>query len=316
MVTTDIDRHINVTGATGYLHPMYAESLAEFGIPRELPRSKAWILERQIPDSPYHDAMGCYPLFACQDWSQLCADLEDLVGELVSLALVAVPFGKDEITSLRDCFRDVAIPFKQHFIVDLGRPLETFIHPHHRRYARKARRELYVERCAEPLNFLEAWIALYSTLVEKHRITGIAVFSKESFAKQLAVPGIVAFRAVHNEATVGMLLWYVQGNVAYYHLGAYNARGYELRASFALFSYSIEYFARHGFGWLNLGGGAGASANGTSGLSRFKEGWSNGTRTAYFCGRVLDQKKYQEIINAKSIPATDYFPAYRVGEFQ
>jgi hypothetical protein len=84
---------------TGYLHPGYAASLAEFGTPRLLPRSEGWILERQIPGSPYSDGMGCYPLFACQDWSQLHADLESIGSELVSLALVTDPFGKYDVTS-------------------------------------------------------------------------------------------------------------------------------------------------------------------------------------------------------------------------
>src|SRR5690349_8434686 len=70
---------------TGYLHPAYAESLSEFGRPRLLPRSRGWILERPIPACPYFDAMGCYPLFTCHDWSELPGDLVDLGSELVSL---------------------------------------------------------------------------------------------------------------------------------------------------------------------------------------------------------------------------------------
>ena len=51
---------------SGYLHPTYARSLSEFGAPRHLPHSGAWILERRIPGSPYSDAMGCYPILACR----------------------------------------------------------------------------------------------------------------------------------------------------------------------------------------------------------------------------------------------------------
>ncbi len=43
----------------GYLHPGYAESLAEFGTPRLLPRSEGWALEREAPGFPFRDAMGC-----------------------------------------------------------------------------------------------------------------------------------------------------------------------------------------------------------------------------------------------------------------
>jgi len=129
------------------------------------------------------------------------------------------------------------------------------------------------------------------------------------------VPGLVVFRAVADAGTEGMLLWYQQGDLAYYHLGAYSARGYDLRASFALFSRAIEYFATQGLRWLNLGGAAGAGEGKSSGLSRFKEGWSTGVRTAYFCARIMDQQKYQELVEAKGVEATEYFPAYRLGEF-
>ena len=305
-----------VEAVTGYLHPGYAQSLAEFGAPRELPRSGGWVLERQIPGFPYHDAMGCYPLFACKDWSQLHADLEDISNELVSLSVVTDPFGEYDSIYLQRCFKDVVIPFKQHFVVDLNRPLDTFVSSHHRRYARKALRQLYVERCGDSTQFINKWVDLYTALIERHNIKGILAFSGSAFEKQLSVPGIVVFRAVYEESTVSTLLWYIQGEVGYYHLGASSDLGYELWASFALFWSAIEYFAANGLRWLNLGAGAGVRSDGIDGLSRFKRGWSTGTRTAHFCGRIFDQKKYLEIVRAKDIPETEYFPAYRLGEFQ
>lgn len=300
---------------TGYVHPGYAESLAEFGAPRELPRCGGWVLERQIPGFPDHDAMGCYPLFCCQDWSQLDADLEDLGDELVSLALVTDPFGEYSPDYLNRCFKDVVIPFKDHFIVDLGCPLDTFVSSHHRRYARKALQDVQIERCQNPTQFNDEWVNLYATLIGRHNIKGILAFSRLAFAKQLKVSGLVMFRAIYREATVGMTLWYIQKEVGYYHLAASSDAGYELRASFALFWSAMEYFAAQGLLWLNLGAGAGIKDNGTDGLSRFKRGWSTGTRTAYFCGRILDPERYAEIVKAKGVTPTDYFPAYRKGEF-
>ena len=301
---------------TGYLHPGYVQSLCEFGTPRELPRSGGWILERQIPGFPYHDAMGCYPIFACQDWSQLCADLEDIGNDLVSLSLVTDPLGEYDPAYLHRCFEDVVIPFKEHFVIDLSHPLDTFVCGHHRRYTRKALRQLHIERCEDPSQFTNEWVDLYATLIERHNIKGILAFSELAFGKQLSVSGIVAFRAVYEETTVGMLLWYVQGEVGYYHLGASSATGYELRASFALFWTAIEYLAAAGLRFLNLGAGAGVRNNSTDGLTRFKRGWSNGTRTAYFCGRIFDQTTYTDIVETKGIAVVDYFPAYRKGEFR
>lgn len=302
--------------AEGYLHPSYADSLSEFGLPRLLPGSGGWVLERKIPgNDAASDAIGCYPLFSCRDWFKLNSDLEALEDDLVSVAIVADPFGTFEVDDLRVCFPDTCWPFKRHYVVDLSHDPNDFVHAHHRRNARKALRELEIEECTEPLSFVDDWNTLYETLTLRHRIGGIAAFSRGSFTKQLTVPGIVMFRAVVDNETVGMMLWYRQGDLAYYHLGAYSERGYEVRASFALFQHAIEEFARRGLRWLNLGAGAGAESGGSSGLSRFKEGWSTGTRTAYFCGRIFNREKYNQIVKAKNIPATNYFPAYRLGEF-
>jgi len=303
-----------VEGATGYLHPSYAEALAELGTPLELPRSAGWILKRQIPGSPHFDAMGCYPLFACRDWSQLGADLDDLGNDLVSLSAVSDPFGGYDVARLQQCFGDVVRPYKQHFVVDLSRPMGTIVSNHHWRYSQKALGNVDVRECKEPIRFLSEWIELYATLIRRHHIKGIPAFSRCSFAKQLQVPGIAAFQALRDEAIVGMTLWYVQGDVGYYHLGAYSERGYELQASYALFWYALSYFANK-LKWLNLGGGAGIRARAADGLSRFKQGWSTGVRNVYFCGRVFNRAKYAEMVEVTGTSATDYFPAYRRGEF-
>lgn len=306
-------RTMNETIA-GYRHAGYAKSLAQFGTPRPLTHSGGWILERPIPGSTRRDAMGCYPLFNCQNWLHLANDLEELNGRIVSLAVVTDPFGDYEPAYLEHCFNQVVFPFKEHYCVDLSQPIETFVSPHHRRYARKALGAVDVERCENPWDSLDDWVELYDMLVRRHEITGISAFSRVAFEKQFSVPGLEVFRAIHHGCTVGMLLWYTEGSVAYYHLGAYSPLGYELRASFALFSCAIEYFTHQGLDWLALGGGAGVQAA-ADGLARFKQGWSTGTRTAYFCGHIFDAKAYSELTEARCPSGTDYFPAYRKGEF-
>jgi Acetyltransferase (GNAT) domain len=305
----------NTLSLTGYTHPEYAASLMEFGIPRELPRCKGWILERRIQGFSDRDAMGCYPLFTCRDWSKLKADLEDVGQEFVCLSVVTDPFGSYDAAYLHRCFGDVVIPFKEHYVVDLKSSIDAFVCKHHKRNTHKALEHLYLERCQEPKQFIRVWTNLYDELIKRHSITGIPAFSKRAFARQLDVPGLAMFRAVSGEETVGILLWYLLGEVAYYHLGAYSSVGYSQHASFALFWFSIQHFAANGLRWLNLGAGAGVGGNGTDGLSRFKRGWSTGTRTAYFCGRIFDHAKYTQIANAKSLSGTDYFPVYRKGEF-
>jgi hypothetical protein len=300
---------------TGYAHPRYALSLKGFGEPRPLLHCGGWLLERPIPGTSYKDGMGCYPLFACRDWSRLHRDLENMSGELVSLSLVTDPFGEYDVAYLRRCFRDIVIPFKQHFVTDLNVPMDTRVCQNHRRNARKALQAVYLERCTDAVAFIDDWTRLYAVLVERHHIRGISAFSRSAFLQQLDIPGIVVFRAAHGGSTVGMLLWYIRNDVAYYHLGAYDPLGYELKASFALFWFAMDYFCTTGVRWLDIGAGAGVNGCGTDGLTRFKRGWSTETRPAYFCGLILDPPRYRQLAGMKGMPATEYFPAYRIGEF-
>jgi hypothetical protein len=298
---------------TGYLHHSYAESLAEFGIPHLMPRSGGWILKRRIPGYPYYDAMGSYPLFMCRDWTQLQVDLADLEDELISLTLVADPFGKYDLAALRSCF-DAVVPFKQHFVIDLNYPLDMLGSRHHKYYARRSLRDVLVEVCPNPTEFLGDWIGLYANLRERHGLQGIRAFSEKAFASQMDVPGAVLFRAVSRNSTVGMDWYYSQGEVSYGHLAAFSPDGYRVAASYALQWAAIEYF-RGRSRWLNLGGGAGVENTVTDGLSLFKKGWATGTRPSFLCGRIFQREKYSEMAKAKGVCAGEYLPAYRKGEF-
>jgi hypothetical protein len=300
---------------TGYLHPRYAESLCEFGDPLPLPKSGGWLLMRRVDDD-HADAMSAYPLLACLDWKLLKSDFDQLTGSsLVSVVVVTDPFGEYDEPLLRNTFGDFAVPFKSHYACDLARPLDETISKHHSRNASIGLEQVAVERCEDPASHLDEWVRVYSVLIQRHQITGIRAFSRNSFAKQLQTPGIVCFRAIHQRQTVGMILWYLQNGVAYYHLGAYTDEGYELRASFALFRRALDYFAESGLNYANLGAGAGLGSSADDGLTRFKRGWSTCVRTAYICGRIFDREEYDRLVRARGVEDTDYFPAYRKGEF-
>ena len=299
------------TVAGGYADPAYAGALCEFGEPLGLPRCGGSLLVRPTPGARDRDAIGPYPLFSCPDWSGLAADLDDLRDQLVSVSLVADPFGGWTVEELDVCFPDLMMPFKEHHVVDLRG--DAGISSHHRRNVRAALRDVEVEVMERPADLLDDWIALYDNLVRRHGITGIAAFSPAAFAAQFEVRGLVAIRASAEGETVGATLWFVAGDVAYYHLGAYSAAGYELKASFALFATALAHFAREGLAWLSLGAGAGIGDGAGDGLDRFKAGWATGTRTAYLCGRILSPDRYREL--SMGVRETGYFPAYRAGEF-
>jgi hypothetical protein len=299
-----------------YAHGDYADSLSEFGKPRQLLRSGGWILERDIPNSSLKDAMGCYPLFSCSDWAGLRDDLEGYRGDnIIALSLVADPFGAYTASYLKECFNAKVIQFKEHFVTDLTRSMNSYVSAHHRRYARKGLRELQIEQSIGPDDWIDDWVRLYGHLISRHRIRGISAFSPAAFARQLCVPGVQAFRALHQSEVIGMVLWYVREDVAYYHLGAYDPTGYRMRASFPLFWLAMERFAEAGLRWVNLGAGAGLNADHVDGLTSFKRGWATDTRPVYFCGHVFDHARYDDLVQSRGISETTYFPAYRQGEF-
>jgi hypothetical protein len=299
----------------GYLHPKYVESMAEFGKPHPLPGCGGYLLARTIPHTEHLDAMGCYPLFCCQDWAKLQGDLEVLRGQMVSVALVTDPFGEFQVEQLQDYFPDRMIHYKDHLVVDFTGDRPISFSGNHKRNIKKALRGVAVEFCARLETALDDWTLLYKNLIRRHSIKGIAAFSRWSFEELFKVPGLLAFRAVHGAETVGMTLVIIQGKWSYSHLSAYSERGYELRASYALFNAAIEHLKSMDISGLSLGSAAGVQTKVQDGLTEFKRGWANASKPVYFCGRILDPSRYEQIVKANPIPPTDYFPAYRLGEF-
>lgn len=299
----------------GYAHPDYARSLAEYGTPQELPRCGGWLLKRTIPGTPYHDAMGCYPLFACRDWSALKADLDELACDLVSICLVPDPFGQYTLDELRECFPDKFVPFKEHYVLDLQCDLHKVIKRKTRQAINAALRHLTVELCDNPMEHLDEWVKTYDHLVERHQLSGIHKFSRESFAVQMTIPGFHLFRALHENRVEAMASSYIQGDVVYGHLLGVSPLGYKLNALYAIFWALIQHFLGKAR-WMDFGGLAGTQTHVESGMASFKQKWASTTRPAYLCGRIFNHRLYDEIVRIKGIPQTDYFPAYRVGEFR
>ena len=299
----------------GYADGAYARTLHAYGQPLFLPRSMGWLLRRPIPGTPFHDAMGCYPLFSCEDWGGIQEDLEELEGSLVSVVLVTDPFAPCRGESLSRSFPDRMIEFKQHRVTALPCGPTEALPSHHARNVRQALTKIEVATADNPSTFLGAWCGLYDVLVARHGIRGMLAFGRDAFAQQLQLPDLRAHMATLDGEIVGMTLWIIRGQTAYYHLGAYSDAGYSSRASYALFAYAREAFSQAGLAWLDLGAAAGdgKSSGSTDGLTRFKDGWATGRRPVYLCGRILDPDAYAEL--AAAAPSTTYFPAYRSGEF-
>lgn len=297
--------------AAGYESYAYAGSFAEFGSPLVLPRAGGWLIKRAIGKSGFADAMGCYPLFCCREWDALPEDLDALRGELVSAVLVTDPFAAVDARVLQSF--DHARPYKDHFVIETGSPPASFVSRSHRIQAARALRKVTVEICPEPSRYLDEWERLFAVLARRHSISGVKRFSRRAFEEQLSAPGMVMFRAAVGGGTVGLDLWYRQGDVAHGHLAAFDQTGYDLRASYATKWTMIEYF-NDKVKLINLG--AGSSMDATDGLAQFKRGFSNASRQAWICGRILQPAAYEALARqAGRNQADGYFPTYRVGEF-
>lgn len=208
-------------------------------------------------------------MFTCGDWSRVCGDVEGLASELVSLTLVSDPFADEAVDALRGCFDRVQL-FKQHYVVDLGLPTAGRTTRHHRYYARRARRQgIAVEKCDDPLRFLDDWVRLYEVLVERHDLEGIKRFSRDSFREQLAVPGIAMFRATYQRRTVAAQIWYLQDGNAHSHLQASDRTGYRMRAAYALYAEALEWLTDR-CSHAALGAAAGSVTDHDDGLAQFK----------------------------------------------
>jgi hypothetical protein len=300
-------------GASGYLHRAYAASFDGTATPRELPAAGAFCLERRIPGSDLHDGMGCYPLLCCRRWARLPDDLQALADRLVSFTAVTDPFGEFDAGDLRRAF-DVVRPYKEHHVTDLAAGARVPCSRSHRRNVAAATRSVAVDLVQDSAALGDDWVALYGQLVERHGLTGIQAFSSRALRLQLEVPGSRVFRATAGGAVVGVHVWYVQGDVAYAHLGATSRRGYELMASYALYACAIERL-RGEVRWLALGSNAGAPDDPRAeGLRRFKAGWATATRPVYLCGKVLQPEAYRRLAGPGHRADADHFPWYRRDE--
>lgn len=291
-----------------YADPGYLESLSEFGTLVWGAKSGSGWLSRNIPGTPLADLAAPYPLLQCTDWLELESELGAMGESRVSAVAVADPLTAPESITLRQIFPDLCRPYKEHYLVTLDRGYEGPYADGHRRNLERARKSVRFETSPPSSDALMDWIRLYSDLIDRHGIAGVAAFSPRSFAKLFSVGGLRIDRAIHHGQTVAMALWLVAGNRAYYHLGAANAEGYRLRANFGLFDQALQSFAENGIEHVLLGAGAGVFGDLNDGLSRFKSGWSNETRTAYLCGRIFDPAAYSRLGgNSES----GFFPAYR-----
>ena len=298
----------------GYSHEKYAKAMSEFGLPQKLPLSSGYIIERKIPGTQYKDAIGLYPVFSCHDWSMVPQDLQTFAERYITVSLVTDPFSAVSVEFLEQYF-DIMRPFKTHYITHFNQPLQKIVRRSSRQDAYKALEMMDVEICHQPIKYLNEWVSLYENIIKKHNVDAINKFSVRSFKFQLEIPGMVMFLGRQGPEIVGAVLYLMHDSVCYGHLAAFTSAGYRIKAFNGILWRALEYMEKRGIQYLNHGGAAGTNEDPNDGLAVFKKGWSNEVRQVYFCGKIYDIEKYQVLCAQRNVEQTDFFPAYRSGEF-
>jgi hypothetical protein len=294
----------------GYSSAVYVATLGHIGTPLALPGSGGYLLRREIPNTSSWDAAGPYPLLSCTNWDALADDFTHLNEELVSVAAVIDPLASASREQLLSAFPDLLIPFKRHYVVDLSGDFVGARSKNHKRKVRRALTQVEVQRAGNPADFGCEWGTLYEGLIQGVGASGsLADFSAEGLSQQLVLAGTSYFRAMQGEECVGACLFIKDGSRAYYHLGASNAGGRKVQASYALFDAALLHAAEIGCELACLGGAASLVDDEQNGLARFKKGWSTDSVVAHLGGRILNPERYQSLTGQR--PETDFFPAYR-----
>jgi hypothetical protein len=285
-------------GRYGYHHPSYAESFTDAGEVRHLRGSGTWLLTRTIPGSERRDALVGYPHLVVRDPRALHEDLQAVaaLADVVTLSALSDPLSSLDEELLRPSFPELVRVDAWHYIADLVSFWPT---REHRRAVREALRRVDVDVEDAPAELVSAWAALGAAALPGSEL-GLTM---GSLARQLALPGCVAFSALADDGPVAMAVVYVSGQDASLHALASSADGEAVGARYALIQAIVEDMAGRGLRRLDLG-----DAESDPG---FMEGWTEELRPAYRCGRIVDRLAYDELATAAGAVGRATFPAYR-----
>jgi hypothetical protein len=254
------------------------------------------------------DGSGAYPLTIMREDADIAGGLARLESMgLVSIVVVMDDFHRPPLERLDREF-DFVRPFKNHFVYRPGQMPSSYT-KHHRYLVRRALRDVEVGPI-DLLRHLDAWMELYATLTARHGFSGIHDLPSDHHRTLATLDGVTAIAAWCGEKLTACHIWVHHRGYVHSHLGASSASGYMNGASYAVYDASIRHFSDAEL--INLGGVAGYTNDPNDGLARFKRGFANATARSFICGKILDRRRYAELIGLDAARAqTAFFPAYR-----
>ncbi len=291
--------------AMAYADPQFAASFNTFGAPARLEHSGAIVLLTHASPEGALDAVGPYPLLSCPRPDLLVTDLDQL-RDLGAVTLTAVldPLGPPAVPDAR---LEVLRAFKTHFIT--SPPAHDRPSKHHRREVRIARPRVSVVIEDGNQADVDAWMSLWSGLVDRHHLVGMRAGSRETFASQFSLPGATVMWAFVLGELVAAQIVLMTERVAYAHLAVTTRRGRDSRAMYALDAALLE-MAETQRRTIHWGGDAGFSGA-EDGLIAYKRGWANATCEAQLLGAILDPVEYARLVGSDAPSPSGWFPAYQ-----
>ena len=291
-----------------YTKEAYATALSGEREPVYLAALDTWAIARPIAGSAHWDAMGPYPVTTVREAADLSVVRSTLAAEGLVTWTGVTDVLQGDLPWIEHAF-DYVAPFKTHFLVDRSAG-EVRFSKHHRYEVRRARRT-----CSTRVISLGAhlgdWAALYGALIDRHEIGPRHRFSDRYFQMLAESDDVTMVGAFVEERLVCAHLWVTSTWGVYSHLAASGREGYDCGAAYGVVDHAISHFADQPR--IDLGGVAKAEDDTSTGLGRFKRGFSNATGTNHIVGIIADRPAYESLLDegGANEEGPNYFPAYR-----
>jgi hypothetical protein len=268
-----------------YASDLYSRCLEGDGLARlEVPPWRSYVLVRSAASDPsVRTASGLYPFASLEPDCELAAGLDFLREQGVgSVSLVTDALWQPPLETLRAVF-DVCRPFKTTYLIDREAGPVRFRKKHRNRINRSNRR-CRVRRV--PLaDHVESAQQMYRGFAEIKELSGSMDFGPAYFPNLAKMKEATTIAAFVEEALVALSIWIRFRDIAYFHLGVSNQKGYEIAASYACHGFAIGHFADCRY--VSFGPEVGLRDSKAYPLSGFKSGFANATAPIHLCGASL-----------------------------
>ena len=190
----------------------------------------------------------------------------------------------------------------------------------HKYDIRKARKSGVIAEEDPSFQHLDEFISMYNNTMQRKGASNYYYFSKEYYLqlKNRLGESIRLFFARYDGQAISASMFLFGNQIIHYHLSGSFSKFSSLNGAKLILDDIRQCGKRHGYNWLNLGGGVGSSEDN---LYRFKAGFSKVRLPFNVFQMIADRKEYSGLYNRRRIWAQDkghiladqvYFPNYRM----